>query len=158
MKKLPIFNDDQIEIPSLLIISKSEFSTNKQNLDISTKINPYKQHILGLKDCWGEDDKNKKFRSKSWDRAEKFLGKIIESSKIRVSKFPIPKILPVSDNSIDLSWKCKEFELLVNIPKNPKEHIEYSGEEFKLNNPEIDGHDTFDSVVKVLSAWLSKIL
>lgn len=161
IEDIPYNIESRIGIPLNIRVITSKYSkiSKKENLKILVNnILPYKEHILGLKNGWGGAKKNKKFKKHTWKRAVKFLNKLSFELPINFHKLSNPKILPVSDNSIDLIWRHKKFNLFVNIPEDPKEHIEFRGEVFKTNKPEIDGHDYIEVITGVLSTWLRKIL
>lgn len=158
---LPYHIETGIGIPSNIrvITAKNPKFLKKKNLKIIFKhIIPYKDHILGLKNGWGGTKDNKKFKKQTWKRTVKFLKILSSELPINFHNLSNPKILPVSDSSIDLIWRHKKFNLFVNIPEDLKEHIEFRGEVFKANKPEIDGHDYLEVITGVLSTWLRKIL
>ncbi len=83
--------------------------------------------ILELRDNWDEEG-SPRFSEHTWKRAVEFL--LAEWSEyFREQGCPMiaPDILP-SKGSIDLQWDTDEFELLVNIPADPRKRASTYGE------------------------------
>ncbi|MBI4661430.1 MAG: hypothetical protein HY735_21620 [Verrucomicrobia bacterium] len=53
----------------------------------------------------------------------------LEALAIRAS-IPPPKILPGPDGSIDVHWKTKTCELLVNVPAGSNQRADFYGDDY----------------------------
>ena len=86
--------------------------------------------LLILKDDWDEEG-GLAYSTKALERAISFL--TVHSAKgyaLRLSYPPVPKIGPGPDGSVDLHWKRKTWELLVNIPANDSEMAVFYGDDY----------------------------
>jgi hypothetical protein len=67
----------------------------------------------------------------TFDRAAAFLrlhsDLLLEQYRIYL---PVPNIGPGPDGSIDIHWKYRSWELLVNIPANPDENAVFYGDNY----------------------------
>jgi hypothetical protein len=107
--------------------------------------------LLSLRDDW-DDEGAQKYSSETLDRALLFLRNHMQWAREKYDAvFPIPRILPGPDGSIDLHWKCESFEVLLNIPPEP-DLASFYGDDF--GNAKIQG--TFDPKVFNLGllSWL----
>jgi len=76
--------------------------------------------ILNLNDDWDEKGSSG-YEQTTWQRACDFL--LLQAKFAREThkrNLPAPRILPGPDGSIDVHWKMPQFELLVNIPEDPR--------------------------------------
>lgn len=85
------------------------------------------EYILGLAENW-DDEGAEAYTKKTWIKAISFLCDFsINTFKI-FGKIPvIPKIYHGLEGSIDILWKTKDINLLLNIPKDD-EPATFSGE------------------------------
>ncbi len=84
--------------------------------------------ILDLQYDWDEAG-SPGYKRKTWERAKNFL---LENAanlwQINETRIDAPKILPGPDGSIDIHWKAKRHELLINIPEELSELAGYYGD------------------------------
>ena len=87
------------------------------------------KRILELEDDW-DGEGSPGYSEDTLNRAIAFLTtyaqRLWESDGI---PFPVPRIGPGPEASIDLYWKQPRWELLVNIPADPSEAASYSAED-----------------------------
>ena len=110
------------------------------------------QKILDLKEDW-DGDQSPGYKAETLDRAISFL--ITHSEWLWKSygiKAPVPRIGPGPDGSIDLYWKRKAWELLVNIPADTSKRATFYGDNY---GPE-KTRGSFDpgTVNLSVAAWL----
>jgi len=110
--------------------------------------------ILDLKD--GFDGRGSPHYSESvWQRAAQFL-RLQWEEHVRLfgEPLPLPEILAGPNGSIDVFWETPEFDLLVNVPADPKKEAEFSGDSH--------GKRKFDGTLdparpnRGLVSWLAK--
>jgi hypothetical protein len=108
--------------------------------------------ILNLEENW-DDAGSSGYQESTWERACNFLTR---QSTLAQHKFnrelPVPKILPGPESSIDLHWKMPGFELLVNVPADPKKHGTFYGDDH--GNLSIRGTLDTASEIKGMVVWL----
>ncbi len=95
-------------------------------LSLQTAIEQSK-YILDLKENW-DDEGAEAYTEETWIKAISFLCEFsIDTFKI-FGKTPItPKVYHGPDGSIDILWKTKDINLLLNIPKDDQPAT-FSGE------------------------------
>ncbi len=113
--------------------------------DINLENAIYKSRsILELGDNW-DGEGSCGYAEETWKRATEFLWKMAEAFYDREggSVFYPPAIQPGPHGSIDLHWKLRKFELLINFPASPAQFpscygTDSLGVEFKrkLKDPE----------------------
>ena len=65
----------------------------------------------------------------TWDRAIQFVRlQWVEFVRLFREPMPIPTIQPGPNGSIDVFWETPDFDLLVNIPPDPLQEAEFSGD------------------------------
>jgi hypothetical protein len=73
------------------------------------------KRILSFDDNW-DGEGSKGYSRETWMRATSFLLNQANWFLRKGETFPVPRILPGPDGSIDLHWKSAGLELLVNVP------------------------------------------
>lgn len=112
--------------------------------------------ILKLRKNWDDNDAET-FQKETTIRVRKLLENIFQTLWDNLIDAPFPLIQPVPDGSIDINWETDIFELLINIPSNPSELINFYGE--KINHPEdeIEVRINYDLVSQYVIPWLTKV-
>lgn len=86
--------------------------------------------ILDLKEDW-DGEGALAYSNEVWERAVRFVRRYALKSYERFGSIVnAPRILPGPNGSIDVHWKEKNFELLVNIPTDPKELASFYGDDY----------------------------
>ena len=86
--------------------------------------------ILALPPDWDEAG-SPAFRQETWSRAITLLRAHAEALYDRYGLvLETPRILPGPNGSIDLHWKTRRRELLLNVPEAPEEPSSYYGDDF----------------------------
>jgi hypothetical protein len=84
--------------------------------------------LLTLEDNW-DDEGSPGYSDSTWHRAESFLiQNAIHLWRRHKMCFDAPKIQPGPSGSLDLHWRTRHRELLINVPANPEEPISYYGD------------------------------
>jgi hypothetical protein len=83
------------------------------------------------------------------ERAKEFLSAYASA---RVKKSFLPKVLPGPHGSIDIHWKNKKRELLVNIPADPEKPATFYGDDFGAVN--IHGSARIGEIEELIACWL----
>ncbi len=110
--------------------------------------------LLQLKQDW-DGAGSESIREETWQRAVEFLRRQAELIRQRLEiEIDAPDILPGPDASIDLHWDREDFELLVNIPADPKQMAGFYGDDRGV----IRQKGTFDPsrLNDALLAWFVK--
>ena len=82
-----------------------------------------RKRIFSLKNGWGNDKRNKKFKKRTWKIAMKYL------DRLKQEGLPDPSIIPCVPNFIDLCWQYKDkWSLLFTVDTKP-----YSGGYYGVN-------------------------
>lgn len=131
---------------------KSEM--NNELFELISKIERTRKKILSLKDNFDEAG-SKAYKKKTLNR---IMNSLINcflslSEKDKINIKPL-EILPGPDQSIDLLWKTKDFQLLINIPNNPKELVSYYGDDYGDNT--MEGTSEFNKLGEVIKYWVKK--
>lgn len=109
--------------------------------------------ILDIVSC--EDNGQYDCNEQTWIRATEFLTKNAKWIWDHHGKvIDIPDILPGPDNSIDLHWEYQGYELLINIPADPKEDIGYYGDDYGVTL--LKGKIKPNKINLVLLQWLAE--
>lgn len=120
--KLPRI-DVQTQLPPEL----SEF---QQSLDSAF------QRILALKPDF-DGEQSSSYEKAPVERAIIFLKKLALSVwQLNQTVIPYPLIFPGPEGSIDIQWKTKKFQLLINFPKDIEEPASYYGDDYGKNTTE----------------------
>ncbi len=84
--------------------------------------------ILQLQDDF-DGNGSPRYSESTWERAIWFVrSQWEEYARVTDAPMPVPRISPGPHGSIDVLWETEEFDLLVNIPANPEQEAEYSGD------------------------------
>ncbi len=110
--------------------------------------------LLQLQDDWDEAGAVP-ISKQTWRRATEFLsryaGRVWDTSG---DVLDAPDITPVPDGSIDLHWDSPTYEMLINIPVDPREAAGFYGDD--RDRISIEGHFDTQSVNEGLLHWLTK--
>ena len=86
--------------------------------------------ILDLKEDW-DGEGALPYSREVWERAIQFVRRYALKSHERFGAIvSAPRILPGPNGSIDVHWKEEKFELLVNIPADPKIYASFYGDDY----------------------------
>jgi len=85
--------------------------------------------ILELKNNWDREG-SKGYSYDTWERATSFLYRNARLWNSLGVTIDAPTILPGQDGSIDIYWKTKKYELLINIPAKPDKEADYYGDNY----------------------------
>jgi hypothetical protein len=86
--------------------------------------------ILDLEDDWDEQGAEG-YSEATWGRACGFLARQATLARRSLGRdLPAPAILPGPKGSIDLHWKTRRFELLVNIPREEAKPATFYGDDY----------------------------
>ena len=98
------------------------------NMDALSVAIQASRSLLDLPDNW-DDEGSPAYAKSTWTRAVDFLlhnaERLWQDQGVVVSA---PQILPGPDGSIDLHWRIKNHELLLNIPADPNLLADYYGD------------------------------
>ena len=104
-----------------------------RSLDLSKlikEVNDSKKKILNLKEDW-DGEGGKPYDFQTWKRAIDFILRTIFIGFYRFGyQIDPPEILPGPNENIDLYWKKRDFELLVNIPKENDKVGDFYGDNY----------------------------
>jgi hypothetical protein len=100
-----------------------------ESVELETEIERAKKVIDSVKD-WDEDQ-GQFYSQATLDRASAFLRMQADHLlKLYQLQLPVPHIGAGPNGSIDLHWKRKNSELLVNIPADPNGLVTYYGDDY----------------------------
>ncbi|MHA1491198.1 MAG: hypothetical protein ACTSRI_16310 [Promethearchaeota archaeon] len=120
--------------------------------ELYNEITKAKKHVLGLKCNWDDND-SPSFNQEQWKRAIDYLK---ELSKNYFSKYKLiiqtPKILPVADTSVDITWSSQSMDFTINFPHDLKELPCFYGKDTEGN--ELEGIISTDNLNSVILLWL----
>ncbi|MHA1271702.1 MAG: hypothetical protein ACTSPY_18075 [Candidatus Helarchaeota archaeon] len=127
-------------------------SVLKMKIALLNEIEESRNRILSLEDNWNREG-YKAYKKETFYRVSTFLKqlykKLIDEYGVVIQ---IPAIGPSSDGSIDVHWKTKKFELLLNIPEDPQEYAGFYGDNY--GNESIEGNFNLFALQDVLIRWL----
>ncbi len=84
--------------------------------------------ILGLPEDW-DGEGTEAYTESTWQRAVAFLKQQAAHVRECGSELDIPRILPGPEGSIDLHWEKPDYELLINIPRDPQRRATFYGDD-----------------------------
>jgi hypothetical protein len=112
------------------------------------------KQLLELQDDWDEEG-SLAIEEAVWRRAANFLTRYARFVWSRFGKkLDAPDITPGPDGSIDLHWNQNEYEMLVNIRRDPTAMAGFYGDD--RGNISIKGTFDPDSLNEGLILWLKK--
>jgi hypothetical protein len=97
-----------------------------------------------------DDDGFVPYKKATVDRAKEFLSAYAGAG---VERSFSPKVLPGPNGSIDIHWKNKKRELLVNIPADPEKPATFYGDDFGDVN--ISGSAHVGKIEEFIAYWLA---
>ncbi len=109
-----------------LQLTPPEFSSFLSDLEAAIERS---RSMLGLPDNW-DDDGGGRIEPATWDRAASFLRDNAE--RLLLSSHAVigtPVISPVGDGSVDIHWRDTRRQLLINVPAEAEEPIEFFGDD-----------------------------
>ncbi|MBD3216235.1 MAG: hypothetical protein GF311_26715 [Candidatus Lokiarchaeota archaeon] len=111
------------------------------------------KEILNLEDNW-DGENSKSISEITAERTKKFLMELKKNLVKKYTQIPeTPLILPGPNRSIDVHWRKKSYDLLVNLPMEPTAHITLAGD---INNKSVIKLSiTEDEEIEVLASWLN---
>ena len=120
--------------------------------ELFDEITKAKEHILGLKDNSDENGRSI-FNQEQYKRATDYLkelsNKFFSEYKLIIQT---PKILPVADTSIDITWSSQSMDFTINFPNDLKELPCFYGKDTEGN--ELEGIISTDNLSSVVLLWL----
>jgi hypothetical protein len=91
--------------------------------------------------------------SRTFSRAISLLTMLAYQAQTDASaEFPLPRISPSPDGSVDLLWESPGFELLVNVPAGPDALATFAGE--KANQIRLTGETNPEKPAEILLKWI----
>ncbi len=129
-----------------------KWTQQEEDRELKAEIEQAK-HLLRLAHNWDEEGSSA-YSKDTLDRAVAFLTTHSAKGHALCSSYPpTPKIGPGPDGSIDLHWKQKTWELLVNIPAADTQMAVFYGDDY--GTAKIKG--SFDPKIVNLGivAWLT---
>ncbi|MGO9060087.1 MAG: hypothetical protein ACLQU2_22305 [Candidatus Binataceae bacterium] len=108
------------------------------------------RYILEL--VWEDDEDGAPCTEETWSRAATLLAQIsLSLFEKGGEKIDVPRILPGPNGSIDIHWDKLDYELLINIPADPKASATFYGD--NREKSKIKG--SFDSNREIDTALLT---
>ncbi len=138
MSTAELFAEWEVEVPTAECEDQPD-SSDPKNAVVSAEAEMHEmlnaeikraENILELKDDW-DGEGAAAYSKDTLERAVAFLSKHVQGlwDSFNVCA-PIPVIGPGPDGSIDLSWKQKAWELLVNIPADRNAMAVFYGDNY----------------------------
>lgn len=113
------------------------------------------RRILDLKRGW--DDEDALPCVDAWRRATAFLrGQAEWAAQHMDFSLQAPEIMPLASGSIDLHWDTPDYELLINVPGDPKQPATFYGDD--RGRQHVKGTLAPDSVDEDLLQWITRRL
>jgi hypothetical protein len=136
------------------IVEKWERPTKRdEDIELKAEIDRAKK-ILELTDDW-DGEGTAPYSKASLDRAINFLSAHSIKGYALCSYYPpAPKIGPGPNGSVDLHWKRKTWELLVNIPADDAQMAVFYGDDYGVSK--IKGSFDPTTVNLGIVAWLMR--
>lgn len=107
------FKENNSDFTLFNLICNKEKKDNNLEKEIE-----YSKYILNLKDNW-DDEGSIEYKQRTWEKSIKFIREYFYEIKIQFNiTVDIPKIYPGPNGSIDIFWKNKNYELLINVNDN----------------------------------------
>ena len=128
-----------------------------ETVELETTLDHYITHLTSTD--W-EAIEGQSFSENTIKRARNLIVEIMDYfSEQRIDFFP-PKLLPLLDGSLDITWKNRYFRLIINIPNDTSQLIEIYGDiKIQLDeNNEIDCRINYSIVKTTVIEWLKKTL
>ncbi len=120
--------------------------------ELNAAIEESKHRILSLEEDWDAEG-GKPYAEETWSRAANFIRKLSEKLWMDAGlKLNVPKIRPGAGGSIDLHWKLRKYELLINVPENSREPADVYGDNYK--DLVIKGTFDLHELIGVMAEWL----
>lgn len=108
--------------------------------------------ILDLEEDW-DGEGTMPYARETFERAVSFASGLLRTMSEHTSGVIVPVIGPGPDGSVDLHWKTRDLEMLVNITADPGSKASYYGDDY--------GDFTFEGTLdpgesnNIIAAWLS---
>ena len=96
-------------------------------LDLETAIG-HSRSILDLRDDWDEAGAPG-YQSGTWERAIGLLRSHARAALLLARTIPVPRILAGPNGSIDLHWRSADSEILLNVPADERQPIDFYGDD-----------------------------
>lgn len=131
----------------------------KKIKDIEDTLDKYTSHLLDLEDNWDGQGASS-YKLDTIQRTKRFVRAIMDYFTDQRIEISIPKVLPVPNGSLDISWKNNYYRLIINISEDPHHLVEVYGDVTDHPEDEIDLRLNYDILIKggVLVEWLKKTL
>ncbi len=108
--------------------------------------------ISVLEDDWDGEGAGK-FQGGMLARVANFVKQLATRAwQVKQRVIKPPSILPCPDGSVDIQWRSREFDLLVNVPGDINDPITFSADDYRGN--EARGTCDLDASNPVLVSWL----
>lgn len=163
-----------IRQPSYFYAAKEEFITLIKETHITIEKRDFKvqlpnsfkvianeieesKHLLDLEEDW-DGEGGMQITFETWKKAISFIVDYAMWLYDKHQHFVIepPQINPGPDTSIDLLWRNEKYRLLVNIPENSEQPVEYYGDNNHGENS-IKGKLKTGSVQEFFALWLKNM-
>lgn len=153
----------QEEIKALSTIEEmhgeAQVKIAKMKTNLESEIQDARMHILSLTDNW-DNLGSIGYQEELFNRVEQFLKQFsakIWKISLNTKTISSPFIQPGDAGSIDLHWKNKDFELLINIPPKITDSIGLYGDNNGANKIEL-AVTGIQNIEEILIPWLKLIL
>ncbi len=107
---------------------------------------------------WGDNwdgEGSAGYATETWQRASDFLTNCARELWERHQRVvPVPEIEPGPNGSIDFHWHAGDRELLLNVPADPNEMVDFYGD--SSTGEVIKGRAHTSTVGPWLLAWLTR--
>ena len=96
-------------------------------LELETAID-HSRSILDLRDDWDEAGAPG-YQWGTWERAIALLRLHASAALLLARTIPVPRILAGPNGSIDLHWRSADSEILLNVPADERQPIDFYGDD-----------------------------
>jgi hypothetical protein len=129
-----------------------KWARQEEDRELKTEIEQANDRLLKLANDWDEEA-SLGCSKDAFDRAVFFLTTHSAKGRDLCGSYPpAPKIGPGPDGSIDLHWRQKTWELLVNVPADPNQMAVFYGDDY--GTAKIKGSFDPKTVNLGIVAWL----
>jgi len=147
----------KFEEMNAMITKRELIYRGKKQTELDISLEHYTAYLHDLEDGW--DGQNaRRFSTTTIKRSKSLVIKIMDYFTEQRIDFFKPKILPVPNGSLDISWKDSKLRLIINIPRDESRLIEIYGDFKDHPEDEIDCRLNYEIVGANVIEWFKKIL
>lgn len=125
--------------------------------EIDNAIEKYTDYLKDLNENW-DGLGAKAFNEYTINRTTNLIKDIMDYFTDQKIEFFPPKILPLRDGSLDITWKGDYYRLIINIPANPYELVEGYGDVENHQEDVLDFRLNYNIIRSTIIEWLKKTL